>query len=229
MECRTLKAAKGVAKANLIKTPGNDMSGDVRRTITASHYQHGGDLLSWLQKAIRRGHLGQHHIDDALYCAAQLDMAGYASTVWNRLLIIASEDVAQSRPTIIIEVRALFLTWAQLKKQNNKHKPERLHLMDAVMRLAMAPGSIPTDKKSRAVDHSIAVFYIGNEKREIPKYVFDKHTFIGKLQGRTTKDFMDAESSDLIVSEDAWLQDAKYFLGCGERKEVDDGLDDCFK
>ena len=171
-----------IAKAKLIKTPGNEMSGDVRSEIT-SHNQHGDILLSWMQKAIRRGHLGQHHVDDALYCAAQLDMAGYASTVWNRLLIICSEDIGQSRPTIIIEVRALFLTWAQFKKQNNKHKPERLHLMDAVMRMAMAPLVAPT-KKSRAVDHCIAVFYVGNEKREIPQYVFDKHTFIGKLQRR---------------------------------------------
>ena len=40
---------------------------------------------------------------------------------------------------------------------------------------------------------------------------------------------MQSESSDLIVSEDAWLEDAKFFLGCGERKEIDDGLDSCFE
>jgi replication-associated recombination protein RarA len=137
------------------------------------------EVASALQKCIRRG-----LEDDALFWATELDRSNFGEYVWKRLRIIASEDIGYEAPSIAIEIRVLFDNWKdQRKKEDVRHAPERLFLIDAVMRLCRA-------KKSRAVDHALIVFYEGpRAKRPIPDFALDRHTGRGRAMRRRWRHF----------------------------------------
>lgn len=138
-----------------------------------------GEVASALQKCVRRG-LER----DALFWATELDLSGYGEYCWKRLRIMASEDVGQAAPDVAVRVRALYENWRdQRKLKDEKHAPERLFLVDAVMTLCRAA-------KSREVDHALIVFYEGpRERREIPDFARDRHTSSGRRQGRGWRHF----------------------------------------
>ena len=146
--------------------------------LTLGGYQC-GEVASALQKCIRRG-----LEDDALFWATELDLAGFGEYVWKRLRIIASEDVGPDSPPIAVEIRALYENWKdQRKKDDATHAPERLFLVDAIMRLCRCP-------KSRAVDHALIIFYEGKRApREIPDFALDRHTARGRARKRGWKHF----------------------------------------
>lgn len=129
-----------------------------------------GEVASALQKSIRRG-----LVDDALYWAVELDRSGYGGYVWKRLKIMCSEDVGIAEPMMPANIEALFQNWVeQRKKKDDKHAPERLFLVHAVILLAKA-------QKSRMVDHALIWHYSDCvEKREIPDIALDKHTQAGR-------------------------------------------------
>lgn len=133
-----------------------------------------GEVASALQKCIRRG-----LADDALYWATELDLAGYTEYVWKRLRIIASEDLGPADHHAALMVRALYESWLELRKKDDKrHAPERLFLVHAVLYLAGAP-------KSRMVDHALIVHYEGGRPhREIPDFALDLHTQRGRSRKR---------------------------------------------
>lgn len=145
-----------------------------------------GEVASAMQKCIRRG-----LEDDALFWATELDISNYGEYVWKRLRIIASEDVGISYifPSIAGDIRALYDNWKDLRKKDDvKHAPERLFLVDAVMRLCRA-------EKCRAVDHALIVFYEGERaKRDIPDFALDMHTGRGRAKRRGHKHFWEEGS-----------------------------------
>ena len=96
--------------------------------------------------------------------------------------IIASEDIGLADPLAVIAIRALSDNWhEQRKKDDSKHAPERLFLVNAVMYLCRAP-------KSRAVDHALVVFYEApRPKRDVPDFALDKHTGRGRAKRRGWK------------------------------------------
>jgi len=109
------------------------------------------EVTSAMQKCIRRG-----QEEAALFWATELDLSGFGEYVWKRLKIIASEDVGPNVPSVVLEIRALYENWLeQRKKADHKHAPERLFLVDAVIRLARA------EIKSRVVDNALVVLYEG--------------------------------------------------------------------
>jgi replication-associated recombination protein RarA len=140
------------------------------------------ELLSALQKDIRRCNEYQ-----AIHWAIELETFN-AKMLWNRLRVIASEDIglANTEATLLIDV---------LEKQYNdavtrKNDSSRLFLVHAVLYLARSP-------KSRIVDDLLITAY-GNrdngEKLEIPDYALDKHTLRGKKLGRDIKFFIEEGS-----------------------------------
>lgn len=139
-----------------------------------------GEVASALQKCIRRG-----LADDALFWATELDLAGFGEYVWKRLRIMTSEDVGLASP-VSAEIRALYDNWLdQRRKKDERHGPERLFLVHAVLILAGAP-------KSRLVDHALIVFYEGKRSpRDIPDFALDKHTARGRARNRGWKHFWD--------------------------------------
>lgn len=138
-----------------------------------------GEVASALQKCIRRG-----LEDDALFWATELDLAGFGEYVWKRLRIIASEDVGLASPGLVAEIRALYDNWIdQRKKKDERHGPERLFMVHAVILLSRSP-------KSRLVDHALIVMYEGARiAREIPDFALDKHTARGRHRRRGWKHF----------------------------------------
>ena len=139
---------------------------------TSGGYQM-SEVASALQKCIRRG-----DEDDALFWATELDLSGYGEYAFKRLRIIASEDVGLGEPDAAVVVRSLYANYAEMKKKDDPHKPERLFLVHAVMALCRA-------RKSRAVDNACVRFYLGKrEQRAIPDVALDKHTLRGRQLGR---------------------------------------------
>jgi replication-associated recombination protein RarA len=138
-----------------------------------------GEVASAMQKCIRRG-----LADDALHWATELDLTGYGEYVFKRLTIIASEDVGLADPHAAVIVATLREAWRdQRKKKDERHAPERLFLVHAILYLAAAP-------KSRMVDHALVVMYEGSrEKREIPDFAIDRHTARGRAAKRAWKHF----------------------------------------
>jgi replication-associated recombination protein RarA len=129
-----------------------------------------GEVASALQKCLRRG-----LEPDALFWATELDLSGYGEYCWKRLRIITSEDVGLADPLLPAVIAALYSAWTdQRKKKDERHGPERLFLIHAVLLLARA-------RKSRLVDHAlIACYEASRPQRDIPDFALDKHTARGR-------------------------------------------------
>lgn len=135
------------------------------------------EVLSALQKSVRRG-----LEKEALYWAVELDSSGYVSHLWNRLCTICSEDVGLAwpeGPAVIWALREMHEARAAAK---SSHRPERLHLLHAVLLLVR-------HTKSRIVDHALIASYGDHGREEIPDVALDKHTARGKQLGRGWEHF----------------------------------------
>ena len=119
-----------------------------------------------------------------LFWATELDLSGYGEYTWKRLKIVTSEDIGLAEPNLPATIHALYQCWLeQRKKADERHGPERLFLIHAVILLARA-------KKSRLVDHALIAHYeAGRPKREIPDYALDKHTARGRKLRRGHEHF----------------------------------------
>lgn len=140
-----------------------------------------GEVASALQKSIRRGEEEQ-----ALYWSAELDRSGYGRYVWYRLQVIASEDVGLAEgPVFFAEIRALYEAWKEVLAKKNGHKPERLFLSQAILRLVRA-------RKSEVVGEALCCHWDINDRLfEIPDYALDPHTARGRKMGRKMPEFWD--------------------------------------
>jgi replication-associated recombination protein RarA len=140
------------------------------------------ECSSALQKSIRRG-----LEDDALFWAVELSKSNFNEYIWKRLKIISSEDVGFADPLISSEINSLYQMWKDLaKKKDDKHYPERLFLVHAVIMLSRA-------KKSRYVDWQTCYAFGCHESRfrPIPDFALDKHTKSGRKLGRSMAHFIE--------------------------------------
>jgi replication-associated recombination protein RarA len=139
------------------------------------------EVVSALQKTIRRGDR-----DSALFWATELYLSQYEAHAWRRLLVIASEDVGLADPMIFVQIRLLYDTWTERKKEGDA----KLYFTDAVLRLVNAV-------KSRITDNATIVFFEGERPhRNIPDYALDVHTEAGRQLGRDYSHFF-AEGAKL--------------------------------
>jgi replication-associated recombination protein RarA len=146
------------------------------------------ELLSALQKDIRR--CNEY---PALHWAIELESLN-ATTLWNRLRIIASEDIGIVNPTATLLIDVLEKQYFDAVRKRSDSS--RLFLVHAVLYLARS-------EKSRIVDDLLITAY-GNikyngEKLEIPDYALDKKTLRGKKMGRDMKFFI--EESTIVSNE----------------------------
>ncbi len=139
------------------------------------------ETLSALQKAIRRC-----REFEAVYWAVELESLN-PKALWNRLRVIASEDVGLANPQAAILVDVLERNYYQML--DKKDNPNRLFLVHAVLQLARSP-------KSRIVDNLLITVYNTEEKLEIPDYALDMHTHRGRKMGRGLEHFF-AEGAKL--------------------------------
>ncbi len=165
-----------------------------------------GEVTSAMQKSIRRG-----IEDEALFWATEIDLAGYGEYVFKRLKIIASEDVGLASPEAALTIHSLYQSWLeQRKKKDERHGPERLFLVHAVMVLSRA-------RKSRMVDHALIAYYeAARPAREIPDYALDRHTARGRARKRGWKHFWQVGS---IVENPAPLNDPYEQIAKATRRD----------
>ena len=139
-------------------------------------------VASAYQKCVRRG---MEH--EALWFGTELYMSGYEEYAWFRLRVMVSEDIGLANPTLPAQVDALYRTYLDFKKKKNKHQPEKLQYVHALL-LAVRSA------KSRLVDNKLGHYFdlrYTMDTPELPDFVFDMHTIEGKRKGRGNQHFFD--------------------------------------
>ena len=123
------------------------------------------ELLSFLQKAIRRGKEYEAH-----HCAVHLEKFN-PTALWNKLEVIASEDIGVANPILPLIIRILRLQYEEAAI--DERDSYRIFLSNAIILLSRSP-------KSRVADDLLRVVYseIQYEDKliDIPDYAFDHHT-----------------------------------------------------
>jgi len=141
--------------------------------MITKHKKPYGEVVSCLQKAIRRG-----EEELAMKCAIELEYS-FPIHLWNRLRVIAHEDVGiASIETLNFLANCEMYYWDARRRSNIAY---RLFISNAILALCRAP-------KSRLADDFNITLYaeMKNEdgKFEIPDYAIDKHTCRGRRLGR---------------------------------------------
>jgi len=163
------------------------------------------ELLSALQKDIRRGNEYQ-----ALFWAVELESFN-PRMLWNRLRIIASEDIGIANPLVPLVIDVLEKEYFDTKDPEKPEKDAyRLFLVHAVLFLARSP-------KSRIVDDLLITVYgdikFRDKKLEIPEYALGMHTIRGKMKGRDIKHFLEVGSKlDSEALENPYKENAREIL-----------------
>jgi len=133
------------------------------------------ELISALQKDIRRGNEKQ-----AVFWALELESIN-PTTLWNRLMLIASEDIGPANSQMSVLIDVLHRQYQNLSKSGE----EGLFLIHAVLALSRS-------KKTREVGELFVMTYpkveLGKEFGEglppIPDYAIDMHTPKGREKGK---------------------------------------------
>jgi replication-associated recombination protein RarA len=167
------------------------------------------ELLSALQKEIRRG-----NEYEAMFWAVKLESLN-AEELWNRLRVIASEDIGPANPLMPILIETLRKQYFDAREKEDDSY--RLFLSNAIISLARSG-------TSRIADDLLNVVYgeIQHEDRRlaIPDYALDMHTLRGKMMGRGFEHFF-SEGAKLKneAFENPYTEKAKEMLTkCGKLK-----------
>ncbi len=172
------------------------------------------EVISALQKAVRRS-------DErlAVYWATVLDLEGgnIAEQMWNRMLVMANEDIGPADSSVIVKVKTLYDCWT------NGLGDRRLCVIHAALILARAP-------KSRACDHLALILYDENGRPtgvKIPDYALDKHTESGREKHRGFEHFIKEGSvlvqpdpEQIIANDKHYQKKAEAILLSGRKKRI---------
>jgi len=119
--------------------------------------------------------------EETMFWAIELYKSNYVKYVWKRMIIMASEDVGLAEDNLISQIMALKSSFDYLVSLKDKHHPQVLPFIQALLMMARA-------KKSRYVDLSYSVYWHKHHayksKHPIPDYALDMHTRRGKTLGR---------------------------------------------
>lgn len=132
------------------------------------------DVASAFQKSIRRC-----LEEESMFWAIELWESGKIEYAWQRMIVIASEDVGLAEPNGVSIILDLKKSYDFMKAKNNKHKPEKLPFTHAVIWIARA-------KKSRYIDMALFEYWYkhSTDKIPVPDWAYDMHTRKGKQKGR---------------------------------------------
>lgn len=145
-----------------------------------------GEVASAFQKSVRRGLL-----DDALYWGVELYLSGFHEYAWKRMRVMCSEDIGPAEPSLPAQIAGLYAMFRQFldskPKRNGAMGSEKLFFVHAIMLLVRA-------RKCRIVDHANIFHFRAHDqmqRREVPDWALDKHTYRGKRMGRGIDHFFD--------------------------------------
>lgn len=142
------------------------------------------EVVSALQKSIRRG---QEY--EAFWWAHELAINHTTPLLWNRLEIIACEDIGMGNPQAIVIVHACRDVWERINDKREVARWEWSLLAQPIIVMCRSPKSRSADDLShlvwlrkdgrdpvtREVDPTIK-----KERLQIPPEAYDMHTRIGK-------------------------------------------------
>ena len=179
------------------------------------------EAASAFQKSIRRG-----DEDGALYWGTELFLSRLRKYAWKRLLLIVSEDIGLANPNLMPTVWTLYQAWLEVSKssdkiegKDDKDKGESIFFVQAVL-LAVR------SKKSRVVDHAYMKYFHDDptkEKRELPDWMYDKHTPQGRKKGRGVQHFFDIatklENMGEVAGEEEYKKDALEIMLRNEKNK----------
>lgn len=158
---------------------------------------------SAFQKFIRRG---MEH--ETLWFGTELYISGYEEYVWFRMRVMACEDVGLANHKLTVQIQSLYQVYTDFKKKKNKHGPERLPFVNALLLLVRS-------EKSRIVDNLLCEYIFLRETVAVPNldkpeydFVWDMHTLKGKKMGRGNDHFY--EEAGKIINEPDWLVEEEY-------------------
>ncbi len=151
-----------------------DLGRSVNLLATTKHGYDHYELLSAMQKCIRRG------MDyEAVHFAAELEEFN-PTMLWNRLKIIACEDIGPANPTMPLLIDLLHKQYLA-EKSKLAESSYKLFFVNAVVCLCRS-------QKSRITDDLLNVVYAERECEgkflAIPDFALDMHTREGKSKGR---------------------------------------------
>lgn len=159
--------------------------------------------LSALQKEIRRG-----KEYDALYFALELEERD-SSQLWNRLKVIASEDVGFANPLMSVLIETLHKQYIADKEKIDTKGSYFLFLSNAVVCLCRS-------QKSRIADDLLNVVLLERQSGkilQIPDYALDMHTKAGKSEGKGIEYFCDEGTKlENEAFPNPWKEKAKELL-----------------
>jgi len=132
-----------------------------------------------MQKSIRRG-----MEYEAVHFAVELEEFN-PTMLWNRLKIIACEDIGPANPIMPILIDLLQHQYLA-EKSKLAESGYKLFMVNAVVCLCRS-------QKSRITDDLLSVVYSERELEHkflpIPNFALDKHTARGKAMGKNIDDF----------------------------------------
>ena len=136
------------------------------------------EVISALQKDIRRG-----NEESAMHWALEL-CPRYEYWMWQRLIVIAHEDIGIANPEVLGLIPAMRESYMEFRRRGRG--AVRLVLANAILLLARSP-------KSRLADHfqcAVNQDMLHGTHFPIPDYALDIHTRRGKAKGRGMTHFL---------------------------------------
>ncbi len=134
------------------------------------------EAVSAMQKAIRRC-----EESEAVFWAIELFESNYISHVWNRLFVIAHEDIGLAEQGFSAKLVGLKQSYDYLEQHRPKKISKRLVFLQTIITFARA-------KKSRYIDYAYSVYWDQHDEiaqnKEVPYFCYDMHTRIGKAMGK---------------------------------------------
>ena len=146
---------------------------------TEHHHYDLGEVVSALQKEIRRG-----NEMEAMFWADEC-CPKFAKAMWKRLIVISHEDIGLADIRVQQYTDICQRQWFEMCK-DGKQGSARMVLANVILLLCRSP-------KSRLADHFQThlrgLREIEGVKMEVPDYALDKHTARGKAMGRSWDHF----------------------------------------
>ena len=160
-------------------------------SIRTTHGYHADEVISALQKTIRRG-----DSDGAVWWAHEANMSGLGAWTWRRLFIICSEDVGLAEPNAPAVINGLYQMSMVLLA--NQRKPEAgQKIVYPILQILQAAWYMARLPKNRELADLCGVLDFLHQKRElrpIPDEGLDMHTARGRAMGRGSVHFEDEGS-----------------------------------
>jgi replication-associated recombination protein RarA len=178
---------------------GEFMSYDPWANIKTRNGYTGDEMISMLQKSIRRG-----LEDNALAAAYEMYITSpqFEDKLWRRLIAISVEDIGFGDPMAAV----LINTYNQMRKEflyNDGDRP--MFFVHGIRYLCRCQKERSSDNKKNMLIKGFA----HGDLPEVPEYAYDMHTVKGRAMGRDEQHFL-TEASRVIPQMNADFVKAAY-------------------